>query len=599
MIEKIEIKYFRSIYHISLNKIDRINVITGKNDVGKSNILRALNLFFNNCISKPNDYYFSKNFNYKRLEEVRKETVKGRQFIQIKVTFNRGDQFEKTLPKRFTITKKWVRDSDDPEVSDNVEAMLKKEGRATTKRTQQSLKRFLNRISYVYVSAIKDSELFSDMLHQLQDTVHSKALSKEQSLIDTMHEISDTVARTTEELSKEFLQATNISSRVSTPRSIDRLYNTLHVDTTTHNGDIPIEDRGDGIQARYIPAILNYISKNTTDKYIWGFEEPENSLEFNMAMEMAGDFYNNYSKSNTIILTTHSPAFIDLATKHNGRGYRCYIEDDATNAVAFQDEDDKKVLSEELGYARILMEQYEDYKMRKEENEKLKNSVNELSEQMKTMTKPVVLTEGKTDASILEIAWKKLYDKEMPFVIKSCSVTDENEGQSSGGANMLRKVMTAVRYDASNITIGVFDNDVEGQHGFELDNHYIRTPGEEWKTHNNGKGYALLLPADADTKIIADRGKLTIEKMFDYDDIKKEVNGKRLRLKSVKRMVKIGNVDIAEEEAGEEFWYMCDIEKHSKKDFAKDIVPSFGKYNFRRFEPLFKCIIKIIECGTC
>lgn len=48
MIEKIEIQYFRSIYRIVITGVGNINVITGKNDVGKSNVLRALNLFFNN-----------------------------------------------------------------------------------------------------------------------------------------------------------------------------------------------------------------------------------------------------------------------------------------------------------------------------------------------------------------------------------------------------------------------------------------------------------------------------------------------------------------------------------------------------------------------
>ena len=49
MIEKIEIQYFRSIYRTIITGVEDINVITGKNDVGKSNILRALNLFFNDC----------------------------------------------------------------------------------------------------------------------------------------------------------------------------------------------------------------------------------------------------------------------------------------------------------------------------------------------------------------------------------------------------------------------------------------------------------------------------------------------------------------------------------------------------------------------
>ena len=96
MIEKIEIQYFRSIYRTIITGVGDINVITGKNDVGKANVLRALNLFFNNCIISEGDFNFLQNYNLKRLEEVRKDTIKGKQFIQIKVTFIRGNQYEKS-----------------------------------------------------------------------------------------------------------------------------------------------------------------------------------------------------------------------------------------------------------------------------------------------------------------------------------------------------------------------------------------------------------------------------------------------------------------------------------------------------------------------
>ena len=46
VIEGIQIRYFRSVYNVILSNCKDINVITGKNDVGKSNILKALNLFF-------------------------------------------------------------------------------------------------------------------------------------------------------------------------------------------------------------------------------------------------------------------------------------------------------------------------------------------------------------------------------------------------------------------------------------------------------------------------------------------------------------------------------------------------------------------------
>ena len=47
LITKIEIISFRSIERIII-PVKEINVFSGVNDIGKSNILKALNLFFNN-----------------------------------------------------------------------------------------------------------------------------------------------------------------------------------------------------------------------------------------------------------------------------------------------------------------------------------------------------------------------------------------------------------------------------------------------------------------------------------------------------------------------------------------------------------------------
>jgi AAA15 family ATPase/GTPase len=57
IIEKIEIKHFRSFDggaeepKVEVLDLKDINIFSGTNDSGKSNILRALNLFFNNEIS--------------------------------------------------------------------------------------------------------------------------------------------------------------------------------------------------------------------------------------------------------------------------------------------------------------------------------------------------------------------------------------------------------------------------------------------------------------------------------------------------------------------------------------------------------------------
>lgn len=56
-ITKIEIRNFRSVRNLSLSP-GKLAVLVGKNDSGKSNILRALNLFFNGRTMPANDLDF-------------------------------------------------------------------------------------------------------------------------------------------------------------------------------------------------------------------------------------------------------------------------------------------------------------------------------------------------------------------------------------------------------------------------------------------------------------------------------------------------------------------------------------------------------------
>lgn len=46
IIDSITIRYFRSVYTLNIGQCEDITIVSGRNDVGKSNILKALNLFF-------------------------------------------------------------------------------------------------------------------------------------------------------------------------------------------------------------------------------------------------------------------------------------------------------------------------------------------------------------------------------------------------------------------------------------------------------------------------------------------------------------------------------------------------------------------------
>lgn len=383
---------------------------------------------------------------------------------------------------------------------------------------------------------------------------------------------------------------------IATPTEVDELYKTLHIITRMADGTVSLENRGDGIRVRYIPSILNYIAQNASENFIWGFEEPENSLEFNMAREMAEDFYKIYARNSLIMLTTHSPAFIDLGYREKGRGFRYYKLLYETKIVDFKHAQQLPSLAEELGYIQILQQQYDEYKRIVEENVIIKDKIKDLEVELQISKKPILLTEGKTDAKILSVAWEKLYDYECPFDIKSCNLLDDQERNAIAGAGILKNTLCAWRFDSTKTVIGLFDNDKAGVREFGLDGNYCLAKGKPWKVHKNKRGYAFVIPANNDMlKKIEQVKNLSIEYLFRQDSLKKEVQGKKLEFEPIRKTVLFNDVKVDLDIAYDGEWYYANIKDSSKVDFAYTVVPTLEKEEFENFRDVFKIVLEILE----
>ncbi|MBQ4543401.1 MAG: hypothetical protein IJA19_04440 [Clostridia bacterium] len=206
------------------------------------------------------------------------------------------------------------------------------------------------------------------------------------------------------------------------------------------------------------------------------------------------------------------------------------------------------------------------------------------------------MTEGKTDAKILKIAWEKLYDYECPFDIKSCDLMpEESNGESIAGASILKSVLCSTSYDSERAIIGMFDNDAAGVKAFGLDNNYIVSAGKTWKEHKNKRGYAFLIPTNEETQRIAEGQNLSIEFLFKRETLEKEVDGKKLVLKPPCMVVTIRGVRMQVEQAADSYWYMSDINSDTKTNFAYTVVPTLEKEEFVNFQPIFDTVLEIIQ----
>ncbi len=360
IIRSIEIKYFRSLYTLKIRNLRELNVFSGRNDVGKSNILKALNLFFNGKTDWQADVDFYRDFNAQRLSEVRKESIKGKQFISIAIEFQRTEGYKGSLPESFIVKRTWHRDGKLQPEQNNLDSLYKY-GKIPPKKlntAKRFLQVFLNRVHFEYVPAAKDRLYHQYLLTRLQKSILNIPTTADAAISQITESLAKHIEQGVDELRQDFQQATDIVSAIEPPHELGSLFQAFGVSTDSQSGDrIPLALRGDGIQARYMLSVLYYICKSSSDFFIWGLEEPENSLEYSRVIKITDDLLNSYSKIAQVFLTTHSPALTAIRSD-NSTCFRISCgENGLSKAVAVWPErgtnEQRTQLSIEMGFMTL------------------------------------------------------------------------------------------------------------------------------------------------------------------------------------------------------------------------------------------------------
>ena len=243
MISQISIKNFRSITSAVIRG-DRITTFVGSNDAGKSNILRALNLFFNDETGHGEDFDFSRDYNI-----FAKKRSKKAGEIEIKITF--------TLPKSYR------RDDLPNEVE--WKKIWREEGQIERLSTfsyaggidippRSKVPALIERILFTYIPAIKDRDFFADLQGKLYDVLSSVA---EEPLKNSATEFESQLQLQLGSLllSLETVFLAKTSMRL--PENLREIFENLEISS----GEVPLSRRGDGIKIRNIPMILQFIAE--------------------------------------------------------------------------------------------------------------------------------------------------------------------------------------------------------------------------------------------------------------------------------------------------------------------------------------------------
>lgn len=607
IIDTVQIKYFRSIWKVRLDDLADVNVLSGRNDIGKSNVLKALNLFFNNQLEWQEEIDFYRDFSQQRLRTVRQDTVKGKQFISVKIWFNRPRSYSGSLPEQFAVKRTWDRNSSSFNQRDYLDT-AKKQGDLPTRlpTARQSLSQLLNKVQFEYVPAIRDRSYFSHLLERLQGILLTRGSSSDAEIAGTAEALARHVDDRISNLQEEFYEATGIHTELEPPTDIAALFRAFGVSTADEQEEqdgIPLNLRGDGIQGRYVPSVLNYIAEGSGKLFIWGFEEPENSLEYGRASNLASSLSGRYAQNAQIFVTSHSPAFTSLAAD-NVNVFRVFENDDGhTETVLVEDEEDEphgEKLREELGLLEIEKRAHDRYLKLREKHKEQTRQLKELETQLAEHRRPVVVVEGKWDRKTLEEAWGRLRDEQCPFDFVEADPA--GSGGLGGGAGAARLLLSS-RHLGAHPVVGLFDRDRKGLRQLQkLPSHFHPVEGRDGvHKHENEPVYAAVLPTNEDTEGYANQQNLPIEYLFP-DEALQTANdvGEGLELRTPQATLDLEGTSFeipqeeAEERIGDELRYLRNL-GGNKTAFHRDVVPDLEDEHFRNFEPVFELLETLVS----
>lgn len=443
-IKSIHIKNFRSIRNVVLN-VENYNTFVGLNDAGKSNLLKALNLFFNNQTDYGNSFDFSTDFSYlfpKNSHNTRE--------IKIKVMFSIPSGFRDCgdiIWEKSWRTNHYFK-----------EKMVTGNGKELGSRSRVPFA--LKQIRFRYIPAVKSKDYYKGLL---SDLYIAASASLANPLKESIDKLSKDLKDYADDINQKALSHLKLSSHLSMPNNLSDVFKALTFKTTDGiiDSSVDLEKRGDGIQARHIPFILKYIadedtksaSKKSPNIYtIWGFEEPENGLELTKSFEMAQEFL-EYSKSIQMFVSTHSPAFYQINNKENSRTF--YVNKKETGETVCSDNISDNYLASNMGLMPLVAPFIEE-KQRELENIKKVVGDSILHDQ------DTILVEGKYDKKYLHLAIER-YSPELLKKIQTSELriyTKDGKGGCNQNVNLAKSWYFSGHKSKLYV---IFDNDEAGR----------------------------------------------------------------------------------------------------------------------------------------
>jgi len=298
-LRSVYIKNFRALREVTINFSD-MTVIIGENDCGKTSVMLALEVFFEGKKLNNKSDYFKKEISSPVIIQARFEQL-GDRFSEYglssedKAVIRRTFNFNETVineielgGQRKTIPEKKLGALLPDFVLVPASRNLESQGKMTTTSLFGKLLRPLIKQIIAEQGARPADELRNEIRLGVAKRINDvEAAMREQ--------LNNPDLKLIHDVDVDPLQGIQVPIVMSDER----------VD------EIPIENRGAGVQNSFILALFRTYAKHETPDFILAIEEPENSLHPRAQHEMRWAMQ-DLSRSSQVICTTHSPVFLDL-----------------------------------------------------------------------------------------------------------------------------------------------------------------------------------------------------------------------------------------------------------------------------------------------
>lgn len=326
LITCIKVEGFRSLADTTVEPLGNLNCLIGANNSGKSNILRALNLFFTGMPDRGLPLGFSQDY-YAAPKSRKKKRIRVSVSFSLPqyFTFRKGlEHVANKLGKDFTIRKTWELYQPEPQVE------LAEPAGNFQSVDAATVKQFTDLINFRYIqNRIVPAEALRAESAAFQAYVNRRLRLRQKKISPDLllKIIRDTASEVVQEANLSLTRSTDSikNLEMSTPLGIASLARVAGFRAEIKTGArITDVAWGSGTQAYMMFHLLKLIDTDFGTHFgwreaaIWAVEEPESSLHKDLEQQLAIDL-RNWSDANNlrmqVFTTTHSEVFVTAASE--------------------------------------------------------------------------------------------------------------------------------------------------------------------------------------------------------------------------------------------------------------------------------------------